>query len=77
MSDVDYVEPFQLIATSSSHQIFSDYEDIHSAHGFDPDTSLQTALRLKYPELALTVVSSGNGSYYPSPYLEARTDLLP
>ena len=56
-------EAFELVAApNDDHKVFVDYEGIHSAHGFDPDTSLQAAFRKKYPELALTVTSSNNGN---------------
>ena len=53
-------EAFQLV-TSSHHKVFDDYEDLHSAHGFDSNTSLQAALRRQYPDLAITVTIATNG----------------
>ena len=67
-------EPFQLVTTSSRHKIFDDYEELHSAHGFDQDTSLQKALRGLYPELALTVASAGNGM--PFDFTESHFKLI-
>lgn len=57
---------FQLVTTSSHHKIFDDYEKVNSGHAYDPDTTLQAALRREYPGLALTVTSAGNGNPSPS-----------
>ena len=56
-------EAFQLVTASSHHKIFDEYEELHSAHGFDQDTSLQKALRGQFPGLALTVISAGNSRF--------------
>lgn len=57
---------FQLVTTSSHHKIFDDYEEVNSNHAYDPDTTLQAALRREYPGLALTVTSTGNSNPSPS-----------
>ena len=62
MSEVD---TFQLVTTSSHHKVFDDFEELHSSHGFDQDTSMQKALRSQYPGLALTVTTANNGSSIP------------
>lgn len=59
MSDSD----FTLVTTSSHHKVFNDFETINSATGFNPDTSLQAALRRHNPDLALTVTTSSNGTF--------------
>lgn len=60
-------EPFALITTSSHRKVFDDYEELNSGHGYDADTSLQAALRRQYPDLALTVTVTSNGTSSPQP----------
>ncbi|KAL9129775.1 MAG: hypothetical protein Q9175_007204, partial [Cornicularia normoerica] len=53
-------EAFTLVTSSSRPKTFDDWEAINGASGFNPDTSLQAALRRQYPGLALTVTTNGN-----------------
>ena len=57
-------EDFTLVNTSSRHRIFDDWERLHNSHVADTDTSLQAYLRGQYPELSLTVTSTGSGMLY-------------
>ena len=40
--------------------MYDGYEEIHSGHAYDLNTSIQAALRRQYPELNLTVVTARN-----------------
>lgn len=53
-------EAFTVITSSSHHNVFEDYEEINSAHGFNLNTAIQAALRRQYPELNLTVTTAKN-----------------
>ncbi len=46
--------------TSSHQKVYDGYEEIHSAHAFDLNTSIQAARRRQYPGLNLTVVQAKN-----------------
>lgn len=48
-------EAFTVVRSSSYPRIYDDYEEIHSGHAYDLNTSIQAALRHQYPELNLTV----------------------
>ena len=52
---------FTLVPSSDHHKLSDDWIAINGGIGFSPDTSIQAALRRQYPELALTVTTSGNG----------------
>lgn len=53
-------EGFTIVTSSSDHKVFSDWEAINGATGFNPDTALQAAIRRQNPGLALTVTTNGN-----------------
>ena len=54
-------ESFTLVDTRSSHpEIYSSYQDLHSAHSFDIDTSIRSFLREQYPGLTQTVTFANN-----------------
>lgn len=55
-------EGFTIVTSSSDHKVFSDWEAINGATGFNPDTALQAAIRRQNPGLALTVTTNGNGT---------------
>ncbi len=59
MADMD---SFTLIDPSSSrHNVFDDYVELHNGHAFDPLTSYTEFLKRHYPELTVTVTSANNG----------------
>ena len=57
----DSEESFTLVPSSDHHKLSDDWKAINGGIGFSPDTSIQAALRRQYPDLALTVTTSGNG----------------
>jgi transitional endoplasmic reticulum ATPase len=62
-------EPFTMIerrSTSSSHQVYDDYQKAYSGASFDLDVQLRGFLREQYPKHILTVVPENNVSllYY-------------
>lgn len=56
-------EAFTLVTSSSHRKVFDDWEELYSAHGFNPNTLLQAALRRQYPDLNLTVTMTTNGTW--------------
>ena len=71
-------EQFTVVTSSaSSHRrVFEDWEAINGAVGFNPDTSLQAALHRQYPDLALTVTTSANGTFSAAVWREREKEKL-
>ena len=54
------IDDFTLVATSSQHKLYDDFEEISSAKLASLHTSLLAALRREYPELCITVSLASN-----------------